>query len=95
MGHTSEKPKKEVKKEWPVSGVDYHLVKVMKGEFPPAAYLQRSGYRLSKSDVKYYLTHYKRGEFILVMAQTAEKLRQAWYLVPGPKSNPKWGPICP
>lgn len=99
MGSTSEEPTKAVKKgkklEWPVNGVDYHQVKVLKGEFVPPVYLQKSFHRLPKADVAYYLTHLKNGTFKLEFEMRQEHRTKMWYLVPGPKPNPKWGPVCP
>lgn len=94
LGEITEKKKKKVEKAWPVANVDYHLVKVMYGEMTPPAYIYDSLYRMSRVDIIYHMDQFRGGGLLKNGGQTLLRTRR-WYLVPGPKPDPKWGPVCP
>jgi len=75
--------------------VDYHVVKYTHGQYVPAGWLSRSVYKsyVQGGSARPYLDQHKENK--AVNESTVCNALSVWYLYPGPRPNPKWGPVCP
>lgn len=96
MGHTSkelkEVAKKVKEKEYPVKNKDYYVVRVARGETAYPGWIT-STQRLSQM-TRARVLEYIKGPVV----DKSEKVTFSdyrWYAYPGPRPNPKWGPVCP
>lgn len=96
MGRISKELKEISAEAYPILNKDYYLVRSRQGEMGPIGWLYSvvSKSAMPTARIVMLLDKFAKGH---LKAQPAQRdiFGARWYLMPGPKPDKKWGPVCP